>query len=48
MRKDFLELGLNTGLLAEFVGGDPVELFVTLDGNDLVTVGVNGVIGSLP
>ena len=44
----FLELGFNTGLLTEFVGGDPIELFVTLDGNDLVTVGVNGVIGSFP
>jgi len=29
------ELGLDSGLLAEFVGGDPIELFVAFDWNDL-------------
>jgi hypothetical protein len=43
-----LEFGFYSGLLAEFIGGDSIELFVSLDGNDLFTVGVNGVIGPLP
>jgi len=44
----FFRTWIYTGLLTEFVGGDPIELFVAIDGNDLVTVGVNGVIGSFP
>ena len=32
------ELRLDAGLLADFVGGDTVELFVPLDGDDFGTI----------
>ena len=41
------ELGFNAGLLAEFVGGDAIELFVAFDRNYLCSVGIDGVICTL-
>ena len=42
------EFGFNSGLLTEFVGGDAIELPMALDGNDLSSVGVDGVIRTFP
>lgn len=40
------ELGLDPSLLADFVGGNPIELFVALDGNYFGTIGVDGVVSA--
>ncbi len=41
------EFRLDTSLFADFVGGNPVKLFMALDGNYFATIGIDGVVGAL-
>ena len=41
-----LKLGRDTGLLADFVGRDPIELFVALDRNYLDAICIDGMVAA--
>lgn len=41
-----LELGRDTGLLADFVGRDSIKLFVTLDRNHLGAICIDGMVAA--
>ena len=45
--RNYSELCLDAGLFAEFVGGNSIDLFVSFDWNDLRSIRVNGMIGTL-
>ena len=40
------EFRLDASLLADFVGGNPIKLFVAFDGNYFGTICVDGVVGA--
>ncbi len=44
--RNYSKLGLDAGLFAEFIGGNSIHLFVSLDRNNLRSIRVNGMVGT--